>query len=69
MSLTAQGREIVGLTGLQGSGHLAVLDAVCGRARPSAGSVRLPDGRSSRSARHAVTKGVAYISVTARAAG
>ncbi|WP_024936120.1 sugar ABC transporter ATP-binding protein [Actinomadura welshii] len=62
VSLTARGGEIVGLAGLQGSGHLAILDAVCGRVRPSSGSVRLPDGRSPRSARHAVTKGVAYIS-------
>ncbi|TDD66950.1 sugar ABC transporter ATP-binding protein [Actinomadura rubrisoli] len=62
VSLAAAGGEIVGLAGLQGSGHLAVLDAVCGRARPSAGEVRLPNGRSPRSARHAVTEGVAYIS-------
>ncbi len=62
VSLTAAGGEIVGLAGLQGSGHLAVLDAVCGRARPSSGTVRLPDGRSPRSSRHAVTEGVAYIS-------
>ncbi|MGI5202226.1 sugar ABC transporter ATP-binding protein [Spirillospora sp. CA-108201] len=62
VSLTAEGGEIVGLAGLQGSGHLAVLDAVCGRARPSSGTVRLPGGRTPRSARHAVTAGVAYIS-------
>ncbi|TDD79415.1 sugar ABC transporter ATP-binding protein [Actinomadura darangshiensis] len=62
VSLTAAGGEIVGVAGLQGSGHLAVLDVVCGRARPSSGSVRLPGGRSPRSARHAVTQGVAYIS-------
>ncbi|WP_242902483.1 sugar ABC transporter ATP-binding protein [Actinomadura terrae] len=61
VSVAAAEGEIVGLAGLQGSGHLAVLDAVCGRARPSAGTVRLPDGRSPRSARHAVTSGVAYI--------
>jgi ribose transport system ATP-binding protein len=62
VSLTAAGGEIVGLAGLQGSGHLAVLDAVCGRVRPSAGTVRLPGGRSPRSPRHAVTQGVAFIS-------
>ncbi|TYB40039.1 sugar ABC transporter ATP-binding protein [Actinomadura chibensis] len=62
VTLTADGGEIVGLAGLQGSGHLAVLDAVCGRSRPSSGTVRLPTGRSPRSARHAVTEGVAYIS-------
>jgi ABC-type sugar transport system ATPase subunit len=62
VSLTAEGGEIVGLAGLQGSGHLSVLNAVCGRVRPSSGTVRLPDGRRPRSARHAVTTGVAYIS-------
>jgi ABC-type sugar transport system ATPase subunit len=62
VSLTAAGGEIVGLAGLQGAGHLAVLDAVCGRARPSSGSVRLPGGRAPRSARHAVTSGVAFVS-------
>jgi ribose transport system ATP-binding protein len=62
VSLTAAGGEIVGLAGLQGAGHLAVLDAVCGRARPSAGTVRLPDGTSPRSPRRAVTSGVAFIS-------
>ncbi|MEV4675799.1 MULTISPECIES: sugar ABC transporter ATP-binding protein [Actinomadura] len=62
VSLTVARGEIVGLAGLQGSGHLAVLDAVCGRARPASGTVRLPDGRSPRSPRHAVTMGVAYVS-------
>jgi ribose transport system ATP-binding protein len=62
VSLTAAGGEIVGLAGLQGAGHLAVLDAVCGRARPSSGSVRLPGGQAPRSARHAVTSGVAFVS-------
>ncbi|MWA02226.1 ATP-binding cassette domain-containing protein [Actinomadura sp. LD22] len=62
VSLTAAGGEIVGLAGLQGAGHLAVLDAVCGRARPSSGSVWLPGGRAPRSARHAVTSGVAFVS-------
>lgn len=62
VSLNAAGGEIVGLAGLQGSGHLAVLDAVCGRVRPSRGAVRLPNGVAPRSARHAVTAGVAYVS-------
>ena len=62
VSLTASGGEIVGLAGLQGAGHLAVLDAVCGRARPSAGSVRLPGGATPRSPRQAVAAGVAYVS-------
>ncbi|QKG27428.1 sugar ABC transporter ATP-binding protein [Actinomadura verrucosospora] len=62
VSLAVAGGEIVGLAGLQGAGHLAVLDAVCGRVRPASGSVRLPDGREPRSARHAVTSGVAFVS-------
>jgi ABC-type sugar transport system ATPase subunit len=62
VSLSASGGDIVGLAGLQGAGHLAVLDAVCGRARPSAGSVRLPGGAVPRSQRQAVAAGVAYVS-------
>jgi ABC-type sugar transport system ATPase subunit len=62
VSLTASGGEIVGLAGLQGAGHLSVLDAVCGRARLIAGSVRLPGGAAPRSPRHAVAAGVAYVS-------
>jgi ABC-type sugar transport system ATPase subunit len=62
VSLTAAGGEIVGLAGLQGAGHLAVLDAVCGRTRPATGSVRLPGGAVPRSARQAVAAGVAYVS-------
>ncbi|GAB2848488.1 sugar ABC transporter ATP-binding protein [Actinoallomurus bryophytorum] len=62
VSLNASGGEIVGLAGLQGAGHLAVLDVVCGRARPATGSVRLPGGAAPRSPRHAVAAGVAYVS-------
>jgi ribose transport system ATP-binding protein len=62
VSLTASGGEIVGLAGLQGAGHLAVLDAVCGRARQTAGTVRLPGGVVPRSPRQAVAAGVAYVS-------
>jgi ABC-type sugar transport system ATPase subunit len=62
VSLSAAGGEIVGLAGLQGAGHLAVLDAVCGRTRPAAGSVRLPGGAVPRSPRQAVAAGVAYVS-------
>ncbi len=62
VTLTASGGEIVGLAGLQGAGHLAVLDAVCGRSRPAAGSVRLPGGAAPRSVRQAVAAGVAYVS-------
>lgn len=62
VSLTAAGGEIVGLAGLQGAGHLGVLDVVCGRVRPASGSVRLPGGAVPRSPRQAVAAGVAYVS-------
>lgn len=61
VSLDVAAGEILGLAGLQGSGHLAVLDAVCGRLRPSAGTVTLPGGVVPRSLRHAVRSGVAYV--------
>jgi len=54
--------EIIGLAGLQGAGHTAVLDTICGRLRPARGLIRLPDGSSPRSLRQAVCSGVAYIS-------
>jgi ABC-type sugar transport system ATPase subunit len=44
VSLVARAGEVTGLAGLAGAGHTAVLDALCGRLRPTAGSVRLPDG-------------------------
>jgi ABC-type sugar transport system ATPase subunit len=62
VSLTARGGEIVGVAGLQGAGHAAVLDVICGRARSATGVVRLPDGSSPRSLRQAVSSGVGYIS-------
>jgi ABC-type sugar transport system ATPase subunit len=62
VSFTVRGGEIVGLAGLQGAGHDAVLDLICGRLRPGSGVVRLPDGTSPRSLRQAVAAGVGYIS-------
>jgi ABC-type sugar transport system ATPase subunit len=62
VSLRARGGEIVGVAGLQGAGHDAVLDLICGRLRPGSGVVRLPNGTSPRSLRQAVSAGVGYIS-------
>lgn len=44
VSFEAAAGEVTGFTGLQGAGHLTVLDIVCGRARPTAGLVTLPGG-------------------------
>ena len=62
VSCTVQGGEIVGAAGLQGAGHLEMLDATCGRIRPAHGRVLLPGGVAPRSLRHAVGLGVAYVS-------
>ncbi|HEY7014710.1 MAG TPA: ATP-binding cassette domain-containing protein, partial [Streptosporangiaceae bacterium] len=62
VSLVLRRGEIAGLAGLQGAGHLAILDVVCGRARPVAGRLRLPGGVTPKTSRQAVTAGVAYVS-------
>ncbi|MFC1406279.1 MULTISPECIES: sugar ABC transporter ATP-binding protein [Streptacidiphilus] len=61
VSLTARRREVVGLAGLQGAGHLTVLEVTGGRARPASGSVRLPGGVAPRSLRQATGHGVAFV--------
>ena len=61
VSLTVDAREIVGLAGLQGSGHLAVLDVLSGRARPESGVVRLVGQGAPRSVRQAIARGVAVV--------
>jgi ribose transport system ATP-binding protein len=53
--------EVAGFAGLQGAGHLTVLEAICGRVRPAAGSVRLPGGATPRSLRHAIAHGVGFV--------
>ncbi|WP_024285489.1 sugar ABC transporter ATP-binding protein [Cellulomonas sp. KRMCY2] len=53
--------EIVGVAGLEGAGHLTVLEVVCGIARPTSGRVRLPGGGAPRSVRQAVRAGVAFV--------
>jgi len=62
VSLLAGAGEVVGLAGLEGAGHTAVLDLLWGRRRPSSGSVELPGGRSRpESMSQAVAAAVAYI--------
>jgi ABC-type sugar transport system ATPase subunit len=54
--------QVVGMAGLAGSGHLAVLQAVAGLRRPASGRVMLPGGRpGARSFRGAVASGVAFV--------
>ncbi|MFD8075777.1 sugar ABC transporter ATP-binding protein [Streptomyces sp. NPDC059718] len=62
VSFEAAAGEVTGFTGLQGAGHLTVLDIVCGRARPTAGLVTLPGGGPPpRDVRRAVAAGVAFV--------
>jgi ABC-type sugar transport system ATPase subunit len=54
--------EILGLAGLEGSGHTAVFDVLFGAQAPASGKVTLPNGGSQpRSIRAAVAAGVAYV--------
>jgi ABC-type sugar transport system ATPase subunit len=54
--------EIVGLAGVAGAGHHAVLELACGLARPDAGTVTLPDGRPVPDGlRQAIRAGVALV--------
>ncbi|PKP74587.1 MAG: lipase [Alphaproteobacteria bacterium HGW-Alphaproteobacteria-6] len=62
IGLTIRAGEIVGLTGLIGSGRTELAHAVFGLTRPDAGTIRL-DGRALelRSNRDAVAAGIAYV--------
>jgi ABC-type sugar transport system ATPase subunit len=73
VSLTAHVGEIVGLAGLAGAGHQALLQVVAGRLHAARGTIRLPrlrggdggdDGprRPPRDLRHAVRHGIGLIS-------
>jgi ribose transport system ATP-binding protein len=61
VSLSVAPHEIVGLAGLEGSGHVSVAEVVCGLLRPTTGTVRLPGGGAPRSLRDAVSRGVALV--------
>ncbi|WP_309115720.1 sugar ABC transporter ATP-binding protein [Saccharothrix sp.] len=69
VSLTCSGGEIVGLAGLAGSGHTAVLEVIAGLRRPSSGSVALPGGKFPSSFRSAIASGVALVSGDRRRVG
>ena len=54
--------EVVGLAGLEGAGHEAVIDAIFGITKLSSGGITLPGGRPGpKSIRAAVAAGVAYV--------
>ena len=62
VSLKASPGEVVGLAGLAGSGHLAVIELLSGQIRPASGDVSLPgDKRVPRGLRNAVGSGVALV--------
>jgi ABC-type sugar transport system ATPase subunit len=69
VSLAVESGEIVGLAGLAGSGHTAVLEAVFGLRKPSSGRVVLPNGRAVRSQRQALAGGVALVTGDRRRLG
>jgi ABC-type sugar transport system ATPase subunit len=63
VSFTARRGEIVGLTGVTGAGHQAVLELVTGQRRAESGELVFPGGaRAPRSVREAIASGVALVS-------
>jgi ABC-type sugar transport system ATPase subunit len=69
VSLSVESGELVGLAGLAGSGHLAVLEAVFGLRRPSSGRVVLPRGNEARRLRQTLASGVALVTGDRRRLG
>ncbi|MEX1335271.1 MAG: sugar ABC transporter ATP-binding protein [Candidatus Limnocylindrales bacterium] len=62
VTLTVAPGEVLGLAGLEGSGVTAVLEAVFGMSRPSAGTIVLPDGQPApHSIRDSVRAGIAMV--------
>jgi ABC-type sugar transport system ATPase subunit len=63
VSLRARGGQVVGLAGLAGSGHMAVIELLSGQRRPKLGAAWLP-GRQAvgRGLRRAIGSGVALVS-------
>ena len=70
LTLHVRAREIVGLAGVAGAGHHAVLELVSGLRRPDEGRVVLPDGREvPHGLRRAVRAGVALVTGDRRRLG
>src|SRR4051812_8110503 len=70
ISLQVHQGEIVGLAGVAGAGHHAVLELVSGLRRPDGGEVLLPDGRRvPNGLRSAVRAGVALVTGDRRRLG
>jgi ABC-type sugar transport system ATPase subunit len=62
VTLTVAPGEVLGLAGLEGSGVTAVLEAVFGMSRPSAGTITLPNGQPApHSIRDSVRAGIAMV--------
>jgi ABC-type sugar transport system ATPase subunit len=70
LTLQVRPGEIVGLAGVAGAGHHAVLELVSGLRRPDSGEVVLPDGRQvPNGLRSAVRAGVALVTGDRRRLG
>jgi ABC-type sugar transport system ATPase subunit len=70
MTLSVAGGEIVGLAGVAGAGHHAVLELVSGLTRPDSGEVTLPSGlKVPHGLRRAIRAGVALVSGDRRRLG
>ncbi|MEZ4595708.1 MAG: sugar ABC transporter ATP-binding protein [Chloroflexota bacterium] len=70
VSLEAYGGEIIGLAGLEGSGVATLLGVLFGTRRPTAGTLRLPDGAAApRSPTDAARRGVALVPADRRSQG
>jgi ABC-type sugar transport system ATPase subunit len=62
VTFSARCGEIVGLTGLTGAGHQAVIELVTGQRRADAGTIVFPGGRPApRNLRAAIASGVALV--------
>ncbi|WAZ25355.1 sugar ABC transporter ATP-binding protein [Streptomyces cinnabarinus] len=61
VTFTVLAGEVVGVAGLQGAGHLAALEVVCGRTAVSAGRVDVGGRGRPRSLRDAVRAGLALV--------
>ncbi|WP_328875093.1 sugar ABC transporter ATP-binding protein [Streptomyces sp. NBC_00287] len=61
VTFSVRAGEVVGVAGLQGAGHLAALEVVCGRTAVSAGRVDVGGRGRPRSLRDAVRAGLAFV--------